>query len=154
MSYNADRAHDISDDGLILENGVHIISGSESPQGIVNPVRYTIYFRTNGDIWVHIGSGGINAWTLSNLESLPSLSQVPVYAGNGTLTNVTFYSSDTQIAANRVGVITLAYDGNLNPTIETTTIYSTSDGTTVLKTITKTFTFVANVLTNVTQVTT
>lgn len=154
MPFSSNRAHEISDDGLIFTNGVHYISGTASPVGVINPVLETIYIRTNGDYWYHKGTGGSGAWILTDLSDLPSLSQVPVFAANGTITSITFYSSASQITANRIADITYTYDVNLDPATEVSRVYSFADGTTILSTITKTFTFVSNILTNVTMVTT
>lgn len=84
----------------------------------------------------------------------PTTSRLPVFAANGTITSVTFFQGSTQNTINRMAQVTLTYDANLDPATETTVLYSLTDGTTVLKTITKTFTFTAGVLANVTQVVT
>src|SRR6267143_3753102 len=73
--------------------------------------------------------------------SAPSNSQVATYLANGEVNTVTFYSSATQITANRLYLATIGYDGSLNPTSETWQLFDTADGTTVLKTFTFTNTF-------------
>jgi hypothetical protein len=47
----------------------------------------------------------------------------------------------------------MTYDSEQQPTQELLTIYSKTDGTSVLKTVTVTYTWSSNVLTNKTQVT-
>ena len=64
MSFDYTKAFEIQDDGLVFENGVHVISGITSPQGAINPSNPTRYFQTDGSIWYHSGTGGISAWTL------------------------------------------------------------------------------------------
>ena len=83
----------------------------------------------------------------------PSQSQKPTYAGDGTITNVEFFSSATQIVANRIFRADLTYDVDLQPITEVWKIYSKTNGTTILKTISMAYTWVANQLTNKTQVT-
>lgn len=60
MSYDFNKAYVISEDGLILENGVHFISGSGVPVHVVtNP---TVYFRSNNDLYTNDGTG--SGWIL------------------------------------------------------------------------------------------
>lgn len=80
-------------------------------------------------------------------------SQKPTYNADGTLNYLEVFSSSTQVNANRTARIELTYT-NGNPTTEVVKLYSLADGTTVLKTITRTHTWSNNVLTNSTQVTT
>jgi hypothetical protein len=87
-----------------------------------------------------------------NRYNEPTESQLPAYNGDGTINTITFYSSATQVVANRIFLVGFTYDASLQPLTETWTIYSKADGTTILKTITITYTWVANVLTNRTQV--
>ena len=84
----------------------------------------------------------------------PTISQAPVFATDGTLTSVTYYQGPTQTTPNRVAAVNMTYDANLDPATETTILYSYADGTTILKTITRTYTFTSGALTNVTKVTT
>jgi hypothetical protein len=97
---------------------------------------------------------GDNVQEVINLMSLPTASHKPEFLGNGELDKVTIYRTSSQITANRLAVVQLAYDGNLNPTSETWTYYSPLDGTTVIKTIVLTHTFTGVDLTNTTTVTT
>ncbi len=83
----------------------------------------------------------------------PTTSQVPVIAADGTITSITYYQGSTQTTPNRMAVQAMTYDSNFFPATETLTFYSLTDGTTVLKTITRTYTFVAALPTNAEQVT-
>lgn len=62
MANNFFRAYTFSDDGIVLENGIHLLSGSASPQGVVNPTNSTMYLQNNGVQWYHDGVAGINGW--------------------------------------------------------------------------------------------
>jgi len=81
-------------------------------------------------------------------------SSAPVFAADGTMTSVTYYSSSTQTTANRIMKTDLTYNTDLNPTTEVTKIYKTTDGTTILKTVTLTYTWTSGVLTKIETVTT
>lgn len=69
---------------------------------------------------------------------------LPAYLLNGEVDTVTYYSSATQINANRIAQVQLSYDSNLNPITETWVYYDKTNGTTVLKTVTRTHTFTNN----------
>lgn len=56
MAYDRDSGFEVTDDGIVLENGTHIISGVGNPSSIV-PTNPTIYFQSNGAIWTHQGFG-------------------------------------------------------------------------------------------------
>lgn len=71
------------------------------------------------------------------------------YSGNN-LTVIEYFNSATQITANRIKKTDITYSGN-NPTQEVTVVYDT-DGTTVLRTTTWTFTFTGNDLTSANMV--
>lgn len=77
----------------------------------------------------------------------PNGSTKPTFLANGELDYVELFTGATQTAADRLAKISLTYDGSLNPTTETWLIYDTN-GTTVLRTITFTHTFVSTELTN------
>lgn len=83
----------------------------------------------------------------------PSESQAFTYNGDGTVNFLECFSSATQITANRIFRTDFTYNVDLTPATETLKIYSKTNGTTVLKTVTKTYTWVASQLTTVTQVT-
>lgn len=82
----------------------------------------------------------------------PTVSQLPAYSGND-LSTLTFYKNSTQTTPNRIGVVTLTYSGGV-PTSEVWQLYSDADGTTLLKTVTFTHTWVDYTLTNTTMSTT
>lgn len=81
-------------------------------------------------------------------------SQLPSYAADGTVTYLEYFSSSSQVTANRIFRIDLTYNEDLEPTTETVKIYSKTDGTSILKTITKTYTWSNSQLISKTQVTT
>jgi hypothetical protein len=82
-----------------------------------------------------------------------SESQAPTYNVNGTINHIEIFTSPTQITANRTSRVDLTYDVDLQPLTEAWKFYSLSNGTTILKTVTITYTWTAGVLTNQTQVT-
>lgn len=84
---------------------------------------------------------------IAMLES--NSSQLPAYNSNGTISTVSYYNStSSQITANRVALVTISYSGFF-PTTEVLQIFDT-DGTTVLRTLTYTYTFTNVQLTNTT----
>ena len=76
----------------------------------------------------------------------PDTSQKPTYLSNGEISFVEFFKGTTQTTPNRIARVDVFYTGD-DPTTETWKLYSSSDGTTVLKTITFTHTWVSNDLT-------
>ena len=66
MSYNPNKAFEVDSNGVKIENGVLIISGSVDPVSISMSVP-AFYHRTNGEIWWHAGTG---VWTLISSQSL------------------------------------------------------------------------------------
>jgi hypothetical protein len=56
MNYDPRRSFDIDTNGLGIESGSTILSGSNIPDAIVVSVP-CYYFRTNGEIWYNVGSG-------------------------------------------------------------------------------------------------
>lgn len=80
--------------------------------------------------------GAIAEYELTDIDVLPfSGSATYTTNGNDQLTAATYYSSTTQITANRIAAQSITYT-NDNPTQVVTTYYSTDDGTTVLRTAT------------------
>jgi hypothetical protein len=77
-----------------------------------------------------------------NKACAPTNSQKATYLGNGEVDYVEIFSGPSQITANRVARVDMAYDGSLNPTTETWVHYDPADGSTVLKTHTKTHSWV------------
>jgi len=57
------------------------------------------------------------------------------------LTKVVYYKNATQTLANRIGEQNITYNAGEQPTQSVTTIYDTTDGTILLKTITTTYTY-------------
>jgi hypothetical protein len=92
-------------------------------------------------------------YSIQDLGPNPTLvTQKPVFALDGTLTSLTYYQTENQITANRIAEVQMTYDDDLNPVTEVTQIFDLNDGTTVVKTITKTYTFEDGVLTNASEV--
>lgn len=83
----------------------------------------------------------------------PSCAEAPSYNVNGTINYIEYFSSAVEITANRIFRVDLTYDADLQPLTEAWKAYSKADGTTVLKTVTRTYTWTAGQLTNKTQVT-
>jgi len=58
LAFDRDKAFEVSEDGFLLENGVHIISGPDTPIALaINPTNPTVFLQTNGAIWYHTGAG-------------------------------------------------------------------------------------------------
>lgn len=57
--FNRSKAFEIPDDGLLLENGIHIISGESEPSAII-VTGPTIYMQLDGTIWKN---DGIGSWS-------------------------------------------------------------------------------------------
>lgn len=52
MAYNVDKSHELSDDGLYIENGFHLVGGSLSPLvSYPSPTTPSFYFQANGSLW-------------------------------------------------------------------------------------------------------
>lgn len=73
-------------------------------------------------------------------EKFPDLYQQVTYLGNGEVNYIEYFNSNTFITSNRIARVTVSYDLNINPTGETLVIFST-DGTTILRTVSYTHTF-------------
>lgn len=100
---------------------------------------------------------GLNTYLLQKLGRsilfrTPDDSQKITYLPSGDIDFVEFFSSATQIVANRIAKVTIGYTG-FDPTSETWLIYDL-DGTTILKTILLTHTYSGSDLTQTVQVTT
>lgn len=81
----------------------------------------------------------------------PTRSVKPSYLANNEIDYVEFFVAAVQTTINRRARVDVVYTGN-NPTSEVWKLYDT-DGTTILKTVTLTHTWVANDLTSTTRVT-
>ena len=97
---------------------------------------------------------GLNMQEVMNRLHLPTLSQKPTYNLDGSLHFVDYYRSSSQVESNRTAQSEITYNANKTVNQEIWRFYSHSDGTTVLKTVTKTYTWSGQNLTNVTQVVT
>jgi len=89
---------------------------------------------------------GVNLQDVINDISTPDVSSKPTYNINGELDYIEFFKSATQTTINRRGKATITYDVNLDPATETWELYDV-DGTTVLKTVIVTYTFVNSIFT-------
>lgn len=59
--FDRDKAFEIPDDGILIEGGVHVISGSQTPDSLsINPTNPTVFIQSNGTLWKHSGTG---AWS-------------------------------------------------------------------------------------------
>jgi hypothetical protein len=59
MTYNRDKAHEVSDDGLLISDGPHVIGGSTAPTvALPAPTGDTLYVETStGRLWTWKGTG-------------------------------------------------------------------------------------------------
>lgn len=93
-----------------------------------------------------MGSAEINA---DLLDILPMTESFKVsYDGDERPTQGVYYRSATQTEANRVGQVDVTYVGDY-PSTCVCTLYDTTDGSVLLKTITLTYTWSGDLLTNV-----
>lgn len=88
----------------------------------------------------------------SILEAYPDASVKVTYTSNNP-TLIEYFTTATQITANRIASVDITYSSN-NPATEVLKIYSASNGTTIVRTITKTYTYSGNNLQTYTEVTT
>lgn len=78
MSFDFNKAYVVSDDGLILENGSHLISGSGVPvHSVTNP---TVYFRTNNTVYFNNGEG--SGWVLQSGSTAENYQKYFVTSGD------------------------------------------------------------------------
>jgi hypothetical protein len=134
MTFDRDKAFDISDDGLGFDGAINITSGINAPVHSAN--EGDLYFRTDGSIWKMIET----VWVETASDIFRDCSSKPTFhtsgANEGELDFIEFYKGLTQTTPNRRKRVDMTYDGNLNPTSEIWKFYSPSDGTTILKTFT------------------
>lgn len=109
------------------------------------------------EVPVNTGTGdntliGAEVQAILNKYYGPTNSEKAAYLGNGEVDYVEFFKNATQTTGNRIAKATFTYDGNLNPTSEIILVYD-ADGTTVLKTMTFTHTFISGDYDKTTQVT-
>lgn len=86
------------------------------------------------------------------IDAYPDASVKVTYTSNDP-SLIEFFTTASQITANRIASVTITYSSN-NPATEVFRVYSASDGTTVVRTITKTYTYSSNDLQSYTEVTT
>lgn len=55
MAFNKDKAFDPGENGVIFNDSVHVIGGSDFPSAL-NPTTPTLYLQTNGVIWSNPGN--------------------------------------------------------------------------------------------------
>lgn len=79
-----------------------------------------------------------------------TLSQKPNFNGDGTINYIEYFATSSQVTSNRVAKSQMTYSSGY-PATETVYLYSLTDGTTILKTITRTFTFSGDTLTKIEQ---
>jgi hypothetical protein len=83
----------------------------------------------------------------------PDGSEKYTYNINELISTVEFYITSSQITANRKAKVDITYNVSQMPTTEVWSLYDIN-GTTILRTITYTFTYTGDNITNVTEVTT
>lgn len=88
----------------------------------------------------------------SILEAYPDASVKVTYTSNNP-TLIEYFTTSTQITTNRIASVDITYSSN-NPATEVLKVYLASNGTTVVRTITKTYTYSGNNLQSYTEVTT
>jgi len=72
MAYDLDKAHEISDDGLFITDGFHLVGGASSPLVVYpTPAVAVLYVRDNGEVWKYPIGG---PWTLVGGSSVKNFS--------------------------------------------------------------------------------
>jgi len=77
-----------------------------------------------------------------------SKSQKPTFV-NDLLTQCVWYSSDTQIEGNRVAQVDITYDSEEYPITVEYKLYSSTDGTVLIKTVSVAYTWSNSIITNI-----
>lgn len=104
-------------------------------------------------------SAGLNTYVGENIQDIldrlfgATESTAISYNVDGSIDYVEGFSVATQVVANRIYRADFTYDAQLYPTAEEYKIYSLTDGTTILKTVTVTYTWSSGNLISTTQVT-
>lgn len=63
MTLNRDKAHEVTDDGLVIGDSAHLVSGSSVPTlAMPSPSGPTVYFQDNGSVWTWTGT----VWQLTS----------------------------------------------------------------------------------------
>lgn len=140
------KAFEVENGVILNEGGSGLFTGFDAPIGKAAPLN-SLYMRSNGETWFKYGSGN-DDWLLLNVGDRGTQTQLVEYT-NGLPTTITLFRNATQTTPNRYAMVVISYtDGT--PTSETTTVYDT-DGTTVLKALTNSYTFSGIDLTNISE---
>lgn len=126
------------EDGLLLENGSHISSGSAVPSHLAE--NGDVYIQTNGIIWKYVEDLWVRV--LDDLVRGESCKATFHTSGpnDGELDYEEFFYGPTQTTPNRRARVDMTYDGSLNPLTEVWKFYD-ANGTTILFTYTITHTW-------------
>ena len=141
----------ISSGDIVVNNGTYDLSATIG----LNYMRMS----DHGKNVLHDNDVNLNTMTTITLQDFiddiasPDVSSKPTYLANGEIDFIEYFKGPTQITSNRRTKVTIAYDANLDPLTETWLLYDT-DGTTVLKTVVVTYTFVGTDFTKSERVTT
>ena len=93
-----------------------------------------------------------NDYCLDITDILPLTESAKVtYDGDDRPNVATYYRSATQTTANRVAEVDVSYDSEDRPDTVACRLYKSDDGTTLLKTITLTYTYTGDNVTNVSR---
>lgn len=134
------KMEDVNDGGDEIDLGPTEVDPSED------------YLATKGLAFENSDDYRVEKLERALLEAYPDGSAKVTYTSNNP-TLIEFFTTATQITANRIASVEITYSGN-NPSTEVLRIYDEADGTTVVRTITKTFTYSSNNLQSYTEVTT
>lgn len=132
-----------------IEKPLKIDSGGKKAQ--LDPATDTVAAQA-------IAFEGLSTFLAEKVGSIlgfrkPDFSAASNFNSDGTLNFVEFFQGAVQTTPNRRMRVDMSYDGDLNPSTEIWRIYSPLDGTTILRTVTYTFTFSSGVLTNIVEAT-
>lgn len=97
-----------------------------------NPIED--YIASKGIAFENLDTHLIQKLGRNILPLVPDRSSKVVYLSNGEIDQIEIFNGVNQISANRIFKVVMAYDGNLNPTSETWSLYDTN-GVTVLRTV-------------------
>ncbi len=140
--FNYNRAFELENGVILSEGGPGIFGVGETPNGNDAPVG-SIAIDSRGFRWFKKDAGA-SGWVLAE-NIRPIYSSKPTYS-SGQITAIEYFNSTTQVTANRVARVDLTYTGD-NLTGEEIKVYQ-SDGTTVERIFTNTYTYTSDDLTN------
>src|SRR5574343_26019 len=124
-------------------------TGSETDFGPTEVAALEDYLATKGISFENLDDFRLEKFKRVIVESFPLTTQKITYLGNGDVDFVEYFNSATQISANRIAKITIGYTSE-DPTSETAEIFDT-DGTTVARTITSSFTYTSGDVTGISR---